>query len=100
MRGERKKGCEMNGKGALTIPRHLQFAIERTHSKGFLVDLLCDIAKKEIGEGATCEEVANWIDCQSIPVYFARDEKPRGSVIRQLKIQIKASEAYRQSMAT
>lgn len=89
----------MNGKGALTIPRYLQFAIERTHSKGFLIDLLCDIARKEIGEGATCEEVANWIDMQSIPVYFARDERPKNSVIRQLQIQIRASEVYLQKNA-
>ncbi|NDD52839.1 hypothetical protein EBZ39_02995 [bacterium] len=84
----------MQGRGAVSIPKYLERAIEVCYSKGFLIDLVCDLARKELGEDATPEQIANWLDKQSIPVYFMIDQKPNRSVIGEIKKQLKASALY------
>lgn len=65
----------MNGKGALMVPRVLEQAVDHCCSKGFLIDLVCDLARKQTGEDAVAHEIGEWLDLMSGPLRAARRER-------------------------
>lgn len=65
----------MNGKGALMVPKVLEQAVDHCLSKGFLIDLVCDLARKQIGEDAGAYEIGEWLDLMSGPLRAVRLER-------------------------
>lgn len=65
----------MNGKGALMVLKVLEQAVDHCLSKGFLIDLVCDLARKQIGEDAGAYEIGEWLDLMSGPLRAARLER-------------------------
>lgn len=77
------KGFEtMQGKEPVLCTVELGQSIELL-TKGALIDLVVDLARRSIGEHSTEEELAEIIEAWSGPVLTARDDRP-AKIVKQL----------------